>query len=160
MSGGSIVCYGWAIRFFNLCSMKSLFLALSVVSLLALVGCTGQSADVADMPQFETIDEYMELVLNDAEDTYVVEKPEGYGPVLFGDKPTIVRPDGAQVDFILLVEDTSTGLHDDHQFYLEGTLFDDDCHGDVLQGVIEPSECPDLVKWYGPFYGKALDFIQ
>ncbi len=119
--------------------------------------------EIAELPEFETILEYMDLVANDETDQYAVEKPDNYEPILFGDNPTIFGFDGVPATYIILVDKdllNNSQLDDIVTFYLEESAMDGECYFDLLDGVIEESECPDLITWYGPFAGKAFEFVQ
>ena len=119
--------------------------------------------EIVDLPEFETILEYIELVANDETNQYIVEKPDNYGPILFGDSPTKFGPDGVPVTYIILVNKDLLGnsqLDDIVTFYLEKSEMNGECYYDILDGTIEESECPDLIEWYGPFAGKAFSFVQ
>ena len=119
--------------------------------------------EIVELPEFETILEYIELVANDETNQYIVEKPDNYGPILFGDSPTKFEADGVPATYIILVNKdllNNSRLDDVVTFYLEKSVVDGECYFDILDGTIEESECPDLIEWHGPFVGKAFSFVQ
>ena len=122
------------------------------------------SIDLSLITSEPPINEYVSMVLNDDTDAYVIDEPTGYVPFSYGlNKPAAdVAPDGVTVGPIHVYISNNienAQLYDDYTFYLkvEGP---DDCWGDIIDGTIEESECPNIITWYGPFDGPIFGMMQ
>ncbi len=107
--------------------------------------------------QFETIDEYVALIMDETTKTqYEVDEPSGLERVSFGDVDGLdVAPDGVTTNvYVLTASGWGTGsMETVRTFYLE---------------QVSPSPCwtepdcdePNEVNYYGPFKGKLALLVQ
>ena len=111
-----------------------------------------------ESPQFDTMDQYVSLVLNSATNSqYKTTKPAGFERAKFGGQGEgiNVAPDGVSASvFVLAKNNWDVGnMNDVSTFYLE---------------VVGPSPCwaqencnePETVTHYGPFQGKLKLLVQ
>ena len=115
---------------------------------------------VSQNPQFNTMDEYVHLLVEPATSTkYYTAKPEGFERIKINgvEKRMTVMFDGVTGSvFVLAAKGWDAGnLEDIQAFYLE-VASSADCfgNGEVICSI------PQTFEWYGPFTGKLEAMVN